>query len=202
MGRFQSLFHACVLAAWAAHPGAAASAAEPALSLVIGGSRSAPFGPENVHGDWGTRIGLGFASALHADDLRIPLEWGLSLRTASIGYDGWFNRDVFTDVQMPLMFHGPLGWKRLEILALWIPGYTLDMSSTSEFAGQLPQTETLRTRFNMGLGAGLQLVLPLGLRLRGHWVYNLFSPFPASRMTWSDFNFEAALPLAWGKGES
>ena len=157
------------------------------------------FGPDSAKGDYGTRVGFAFASSLSAGELVIPMEWGLSLRTASISQPGWFGRDVFTDLQFPVLLHGAPFWKPLEILALWTPSYTLDMVSYSSFAGQVPGAGTLRTRFNMGFGAGLQIDLPAGFRLRSHWVYNLFSPWPASRMTWSDLNIEAALPLAFEK---
>ena len=171
---------------------------EPSVSLVLGGSRSAPFGRSEKRGDYGTRVGVAFDGSLMAGELRLPMEWGISLRTVSLRTEGWFERDVFTDLQMPFVFHGAPWWRRLEILALWTPGYTLDMVSVSSFAGKVPGTENLRTRFNMGLGAGLQLDLPLGIRLRGNWVYNLFAPYPASRLTWSDWGLETVLPLAWG----
>ena len=180
--------------------GGRGSPSEPAVSLVLGASQTVPYGPANVSGDYGTRLSLAFSSSLMAGELRIPMEWGVSLRTAVLGFSGWFDRDVFTDLQIPFIFHGaPTPWKRLELLALWTPSYTLDMTSTSSFAGRVSNTRTLRTRFNMGLGAGMQGVLPWGIRLRGHWVYNLFSPYPASRLTWSDLGFEATFPLAWNR---
>ncbi len=169
------------------------AASEPALSLIAGRNGTTPFGPADP--DFGWRGGLAFHTALPAGELRLPMEWGLSLRTATLHREGWFERDRFTDLQMPLIFHGRLGWKRLEYLALWVPSYTLDMSQISSFAGTISDTKSLRTRFNMALGSGLQLKLPWGVRLRGHWVYNLFSPYPASRMTWGEAEAGLALPL-------
>src|SRR6266852_1619790 len=97
---------------------------EPAVSLVLGGARDIPFGPSNAHEDYGTRAGLAFSSSLQAGELRLPMEWGLSLRTASIGFSGWFSHDVFTDLQIPIIFHGALPWwNRLELMALWTPSY-------------------------------------------------------------------------------
>jgi hypothetical protein len=172
--------------------------AEPAVSLVLGGAWYSPFGPSTVHGDYGTRIGLGFSSTVEAGELQLPVEWDLSLRTASLGFTGWFNRDVFSDLQIPIILHGALpAWKRLEFLALWTPSYTLDMITTSPDAGQVVATQSLRTRFNMGFGGGLQLLLPWGVRLRGFGAYNIFAPLPASNLTFADWVVEATLPLFW-----
>ncbi len=176
------------------------SVAEPEMLLVLGGSRSAPFKPSNSHGDYGTRLGLAFPTSLLVGEMTLPLEIGLSLRTATIGFSDWFGRDVFTDLQMPFIFHGSLPFhKRLEILALWTPGYTLDMVSTSRLSGKVAATQSLRTLFNMGLGGGLQYQLPWGLCIRGHWVYNLFSPYPTSRLTWADMSLDILIPLVWKK---
>jgi len=170
---------------------------EPAVSLVLGGTRIIPFGPANAREDYGTRVGLAFASALQAGELRLPMEWGLSLRTTSIGFSGWFNHDVFTDLQIPVIFHGALPWwNRLELLALWTPSYTLDMVSTSSFAGNVSGIRSLRTRYNMGFGGGMQLSF-LGAGLRACWVYNLFAPLPATRLTFADLSLEATVPFVW-----
>jgi hypothetical protein len=73
------------------------------------------------------------------------------------------------------------------------------MVSQSSFAGQVPGGEGLRTRFNMGFGLGLRLVAPNGFALRSHWVYNIFAPYPASRLTWGDLGAELAWPLVFRK---
>ena len=175
-------------------------AAKPEMFLVLGGSRSTPFGPGNSNGDYGTRLGLAFPTSLPVGEMALPLEIGLSLRTATIGFSDWFGRDVFTDLQVPFIFHNALPFhKRLEILAVWTPGYTLDMISTSELSGNVSATQSLRTRFNMGLGVGLQYLLPWDLSMRGHWVYNLFSPYPASRLTWADLTIDVLVPIVWKK---
>jgi hypothetical protein len=130
------------------------------------------------------------------------MEWGLSGRVAALGFAGGsygFDRDRFTEIQMPFLFHGSPGWNPLEIVAAWIPSYTLDMVSESPLAGKVSYRESLRTRFNMGFGGGLQFRLPLGFALRSFWIYNIFSPYPASRLTWGEWNLEAAVPLAFRK---
>jgi hypothetical protein len=179
--------------------GSVQAARDPAISLITGRTATTPIGPAGM--DFGWRGGIAFEAALHAGELRLPLEIGVSGRTAVLWYDGLFERDRFTDIQMPFLFHVPVGGKRLEILGLWIPSYTLEMSQISSSSGTISDTKSLRTRFNMGLGTGLQVVLPWGIRLRGHWVYNLFSPYPAAKMTWGEFEGGLALPLLFRKRE-
>jgi len=169
------------------------AASEPALFLNVGRTGTTPFGPARM--DFGWRGGLSYSTSLPAGELHLPLELGLSVRTVLLRKEGWFEHDRFTDLQMPLLFHNKLFWKRLEYLFLWVPSYTLEMVQISSFAGRISDAPSLRTRVNMGLGSGLQIVLPLGVRIRGYWIYNLFSPWPASRLTWGELEGNLAVPL-------
>ena len=173
------------------------AASDPALFLVFGRTGTTPFGTAGM--DFGWRGGLAYNTSLPAGELHLPLELGFSLRTAVMRHPGLFEQDRFTDMQMPMIFHGRIGWNRLELLALWVPSYTIEMSQISSTAGRISDTKSLRTRVNMGLGSGLQLVLPLGVRLRGHWIYNLFAPYPASRLTWGELEGGIAVPLLFRK---
>ncbi len=171
----------------------------PLVSMVFGTSHSQAFGPATIHGNWGSQVGFTFSSTLPAGDVSIPMDWGLTLRSSSFQQPGWYDRDVFTELQCPLLFHPTFfGFKHLEMTGLWVPSYTLDMVATSPIAKSVPLTEALRTRFNMGFGGGLQALLPWGMRLRTHWVYSIFSPYRASRLTRSDVDFDLLFPLAWG----
>ncbi len=179
----------------AASSAAYADAWEPPVSLILGGTLRAPFGAK-AHADYrGGRAGVAVATSLSAGEVKIPLELGLAVSRAGIGFDGLYQRDVFTDLQFPVIFHGSPWGNRLEILAVWIPSYTVEMASVSSTLGYAHLTKGLRTRFNMGFGPGMQLRLPAGIRLRSHWVYDIFSPYPVSRLTFGDWNLEAALPL-------
>src|SRR6185295_9656490 len=105
----------------------------------------------NVRGDYGIRLGLSHSSLLPAGELRLPVEIGCVLRRASIGFTDYFDKVVFTDVQFPVIFHEQISRRTgLELVELWIPSYTLSMTSTSPGAGTVIYTDALRTRFNMG----------------------------------------------------
>ena len=107
-----------------------ASAAEPALSLTGGLSRHAPHNAPGVHTGGGFRGGFTLPATLPAGTLLIPMEWGFSLSTASLRFEDSFDRIVFTDLEIPILFHGDLfGLKYLEPLAIWTPAYTLDAAS-------------------------------------------------------------------------
>jgi hypothetical protein len=193
-----SLKFVLVIAFSAALPALAA----PPVSLIAGGSLLAPQGASassTASAGYGTRIGLSFPFSLHAGDLEIPVEWGMTLRTSSIRFEDVFDRTVFTDLQVPVLFHGaPTSWKPFELLAVWTPSYTLDLVSTASDGRMLAGADDLRTRFNMGFGAGVQVGWR-GIRMRGYGAYNIFPPFAGSETTFSDWVFEIALPLVWSR---
>jgi hypothetical protein len=173
---------------------------EPALSLTAGLSRHVPHHAPGVRDGGGVRGGFSLPATLPAGSWRIPLEWGVSLRTADLRFPDSFDRARFIDFQAPLLVHGdPFGWKYLEPIALWTPGYTLDMTTTNAAGDEISHTDGLRTRFNMGFGGGLQAVYR-GFRLRAHGVYNLFPPIAGAPLTYSDWTLEAAVPLFWKRG--
>jgi hypothetical protein len=171
----------------------------PPVSLTAGGSLLAPQGASassTASAGYGTRIGVSFPFSLHAGDLDLPVEWGVTLRTSSLRFEDVFDRTVFTDLQVPVLFHGaPTAWKPFELLAVWTPAYTLDLVSTAADGRKLPGADDLRTRFNMGFGAGAQVDWH-GFRMRGYGAYNIFPPFAGSEMTFSDWVFEIAIPLS------
>lgn len=176
------------------------SAAEPALSLTAGMSRHTPLDGPGVHSGSGIRAGLALPATLPAGTLLIPLEWGFTLRTASLHFEDNFDRLVFTDLQIPILFHGDLfGWKYVEPLAIWTPAYTLDLVSKGPGHEEIAYTEGLRTRFNMGFGGGLQAVY-YGFRLRAYGAYNIFPPIAGADMTYTDWVLEVAVPLLWKRG--
>jgi hypothetical protein len=181
---------------FAAHGGVS----EPSLSLTAGVSRNTPHAAPHVHSGGGMRGGFSLSTALPAGTLVIPMEWGFSLRTASLRFDDSFDRLVFTDIQMPVLFHGDLfGWKYLEPLVMWTPAYTLDAVSKGPDGTKISNTDGLRTRFNMGFGGGVQAVYR-GFRVRAFGSYNIFPPIAGAEMTTTDWVLEAAVPLFWKRG--
>jgi hypothetical protein len=179
---------------------AAHGAPEPALSLTAGLSAHTPHNAPGVRSGGGFRGGFALPASLPAGNLRIPLEWGFALRTASLRFSDTFDRLTFTDLQVPFLMHGDLfGWKFIEPIALWTPSYTVDAVSEDAEGGQIAYTDGLRTRFNMAFGAGLQGVYR-GFRLRAYGAYNIFPPVTGSKMTTTDWVIEAAVPLFWKRG--
>jgi hypothetical protein len=177
-----------------------AGAKEPALSLTAGLSRHTPHDAPGVHSGGGFRGGFTLPANLPAGTLLIPMEWGFTLRTASLRFDDSFDRMVFTDLQIPILFHGDLfGWKYLEPLAIWTPAYTVDLASKAPGGEEISNTDALRTRINMGFGGGLQAVYR-GFRLRAYGSYNIFPPIAGADMTYTDWVLEAAVPLFWKRG--
>ena len=175
-------------------------AAEPALSLTGGISRHTPHDAPGVHSGGGFRGGFTLHSNLPAGTLLIPMEWGFALRTASLRFEDSFDRVVFTDLEVPILFHGDLfGLKYVEPLAIWTPSYTLDMVSKGPDGAEISNTDGLRTRFNMGFGGGVQAVYR-GFRLRAYAAYNIFPPITGAEMTYTDWVLEAAIPLFWKRG--
>jgi hypothetical protein len=170
------------------------------VSLALGGSWHTPVdfsaaGRSPVGGS-GTRIGLAFPTSLRAGDLDIPVEWGPTLRTASVRFDDRFGRMVFTDIQMPVLFHGaPFAWRPFELIAAWTPFWTLDLVSTDAEGNRIAGGGDLRTRFNMGFGGGAQFSAR-GFRLRSYAAYNIFPAFAGSTFKTSDWILEVAIPLA------
>ena len=174
---------------------------EPTLSLTAGLSRYVPQDAPGVRSGSGFRGGFTLPATLPAGTWRIPVEWGFSLRTATLRFSDSFDRAVFTDFQIPLLVHGDLfGWKYLEPLAIWTPSYTLDMTFSNAAGDEIPGTDGLRTRFNMGFGGGLQGVYR-GFRLRAYGAYNIFPPIAGADMTCTDWVVEAAVPLFWNRGD-
>jgi hypothetical protein len=172
-------------------------ASEPSLSLTAGLSWHTPESAPGVHGGGGMRGGFTLPATLPAGTLRIPLEWGFSLRTASLRFEDTFDRAVFTDLQFPVLVHGDLfGWKYVEPLAIWTPSYTLDMTTTGPDGDKISNTDGLRTRFNMGFGGGLQAVYR-GFRLRAYGAYNILPPITGADLTYTDWVLEIAIPLFW-----
>jgi len=177
-----------------------ARSAEPALSLTGGVSLHTPQGATGVHPGPGWRAGFALPATIPAAELRIPLEWGFSLRTAKLRFDDSFNRATFTDLQMPFLVHGDLfGWKYAEPLVMWTPSWTLDMSTRNSDGEEITATDALRTRFNMSFGAGLQAVFH-GFRLRAYTAYNLIPQIAGAEMTTSDWVLEVAVPLFTSRG--
>jgi hypothetical protein len=169
----------------------------PLLSIVGGLVWQAPHGRgANVDGGSGHRAGLTISGSLSAGELALPVEAGVAMRASTLRFDDGFGRMEFFDLEFPVLFHGApwSRWPRLELLAAWVPGYTLDAVSVDPDGTEIPYTEALRTRFNMGFGSGAQVSM-FGARLRGHWVYHIFAPFPGSRLTFSDWTVEASVPL-------
>src|SRR6187402_448644 len=76
-------------------------AAEPALSVTAGLSRRMPHEAPGVRGGGGFRGGFTLPATLPAGTLLIPLEWGVSLRTASLRFEDSFDRIVFTEFEIP-----------------------------------------------------------------------------------------------------
>ncbi|HAO99268.1 MAG TPA: hypothetical protein DCQ83_04415 [Fibrobacteres bacterium] len=166
------------------------------VSFVGGATRSLPFhASPNVGGDYGFRGGVGYLGSIPAGELVLPVEVDLIYRRISLGFTDEFDKATFTDLQMPVIFHAPFSsWRWLEAMAIWAPSYTLGMVSESPDAGKITYTDALRTRFNMGFGGGLQASF-FGAGLRSYWVYDIFSPFPASRLTFADWGVEITVPL-------
>jgi hypothetical protein len=192
----RALIAGALMVFWAGYAGAEEP---PPVSLTAGGSLHMPQASPGVSAGYGTRIGLAFPFSLHAGDIDIPAEWGITLRTASLVYSDLFDRLVFTDIQLPVIFHGsPAAWKPVELLGVWTPSYTLDMVSTAPDGSRIPGAKDLRTRYNMGFGAGAQVSVH-GFRLRGYGAYNIFPPFPGSTSRFSDWMLEVAVPLAGKK---
>jgi hypothetical protein len=176
---------------------AISQASEPSLSLTAGLSRHLPHHAPGVRPGGGMRAGFTMPAALPAGNLLIPMEWGFSLRTASLRFQDTFGRAVFTDFQVPILVHGDLfGWNLMEPLAIWTPAYTLDMVSRNADGEEISNTGGLRTRFNMGFGGGLQGVYR-GFRLRAYGAHNIFPPIAGARLTYTDWVIEAVVPLFW-----
>lgn len=176
------------------------AAKTPAYSVSAGLSYSFP----NASAD-GAR-GESFAVFRHGTFrpgyARIPVDVGLAWRRDRLAYDGWYGRDVFTLVEMPLLFHGnPFAdggfGDRLEGVASASLGYTWAMTVTGGAGPDLDGSASLRTRWNLEYGLGLQIRLAWGTTLRAVYGFRQLAPYAGSSADWNALRCEASLPFLW-----
>ncbi len=178
------------------------AAKTPAYSVAAGFSYSFPNAEAEASGARGESFALFRHGLFRPGYARIPLDVGLAWRRDRLAYDGWYGQDVFTQVELPLLFHGnPFAdggiWDRLEGVASASLGYTWAMTVTGGDGPDLDGSASLRTRWNLEYGLGLQIRLAWGTALRAVYGFRQLAPYAGSPADWNALRCEASLPLLW-----
>jgi hypothetical protein len=127
---------------------------------------------------------------------------GLAWRRDRLGFSGWYATDVFTQIEMPMVFHGsPFSsqghWHWAELVFAVTPSYTWSMNTTDGPGPDIQGTESLRTRVNLEYGWGFQAKLFWGMAMRAYWANRILPPYSGTSTGWNAWRSELTLPLLW-----